>query len=111
MFERRQRGDAPARRALQVALLDQIRLDHVFDGVALFADAGGDVVQADRAAVKAVDHRFEQFAVHQIEAFGVHVEHDQGFLGNALVNGAVTFDIGIVAHAAQQTVGNARRAA
>ena len=51
---RREGRDAPARRALQVALLDQIRLDHVFDRRALFADRGGDVVEADRAAADGV---------------------------------------------------------
>jgi hypothetical protein len=42
------RGHAPARRALQIALLDQVGFEHVLDGVALFADGGGEVVHADR---------------------------------------------------------------
>ena len=37
------RGHAPARGALQKALLNQIRLDHVFNGVGGFADGGGHV--------------------------------------------------------------------
>src|SRR5690349_8067212 len=36
-------GHAPALRALQVALLDQVRLEHVLDGVALLADRRGQV--------------------------------------------------------------------
>src|SRR4051812_14608330 len=39
---RGERRDAPARRALQEALLDQVRLDHVLNRVALFADRRGD---------------------------------------------------------------------
>jgi hypothetical protein len=69
--ERRRRGDATARRALQVALLDQIRLDHVLDGVALLADGRGDVVEAHGSAVEAMDHGFEHLAVHHVEAEGV----------------------------------------
>ena len=49
-----QGGDAPARCALQKALLDQVGLNHVFDGFALLGNTGGDVVQANRAAIKAV---------------------------------------------------------
>ena len=59
----RQRGDAPARGALQVALLDQVGLDHVFDGVALLADAGSDVVQPHRATVETVDHGLHRAAL------------------------------------------------
>jgi hypothetical protein len=78
---RRQRGDAPARCALQVALLDQVGLDHVFNGVALFANAGGNVVQPHRAAVKAVDHGLQQLAVHQVKALRVHIQHGQRLVG------------------------------
>jgi hypothetical protein len=34
----------------------------------LFANAGGNVVQADRAALKAVNNGFAQFAVHHVKA-------------------------------------------
>ena len=50
----RQRGDPPARRALQVTLLNEVRLDHVFDGVALFADGRRHVVKADGRITQAV---------------------------------------------------------
>src|SRR6218665_261608 len=105
------RGDASARCALQETLLYQIGLDHVFDGAGFFANAGGDVVQPDGAAVEAVDHGFEQFAVHHVQALGVYVEHGQGALGNVLGDVAVGLDLGVVAHAPQQPVGDARRAA
>jgi hypothetical protein len=51
-------------------LLDQVGLDHVFDGVALFPNAGGNVVQPHRAAVKPVHQRLQKLAVHQVEACG-----------------------------------------
>ena len=49
-------GDSATRGALQVALLDQVRLDHILDGIALFAYSGGKVIHADRAAGKFLDH-------------------------------------------------------
>ena len=103
--------NAPARGALQVALLNQVRLDHVFNGVALFANAGGNVVQADRAAIEAVNHGLQQFAVHQVKALRVDIEHGQGLVRHVLGDAPVAFDLGIVAHPAQQAVGNAGRAA
>ena len=83
---RRQRRDPPARRALQVALLDQVGLDHVLDRARLLADRRGHVVQAHRAAVEAVDHRLEQLAVHHVEALRVDVEHRQRQLGERLAD-------------------------
>ena len=78
---RSQRRHPAARGALQEALLDQERLDHVLDRVALLADRRGDVVEADRAAVEAVDHRLEQLSVHHVEAVRVDVEHRQRQVG------------------------------
>jgi hypothetical protein len=73
---------APARRALQVALLDQVGLEHVLDGVARLADRGGEVVHADRAAAEFLQHGAEQLAVHDIEAEVVDVEHGQRGVGH-----------------------------
>jgi hypothetical protein len=75
------RRHTSARRALQVALLDQVGLQHVLDGVAGFADRGGQIVHADRAAVELVQHGFQQLAVHQVEADAIHVEHLQRGVG------------------------------
>jgi len=38
-------GDPAARRALQIALLDQIRLDHILDGAGLLTNARRNIVQ------------------------------------------------------------------
>jgi hypothetical protein len=105
------RRHASARRALQVALLDQVGFQHVLDGVARFADGGGEVVHADRAAAEFFQHGAEQLAVHDIEAEVVDVEHGQRRVGDGARDLAVGLDLGEVAHAAQQAVGNARRAA
>ena len=46
------RKHAAARRALDEALLDQIGLDDVLDGVARLGQAGGDRLDADRPAAE-----------------------------------------------------------
>ena len=68
-------GDAAARSSLQVALLDQEGLQHVLDGVALLADGSGQVVHADRAAVELLQNRLNEFAVHDVEAGTVDIQH------------------------------------
>lgn len=77
-----QRGDAPARGALQVALLDQVGLDHILNGFALFTNARSNVVQPNRAAVKAVNDRLQQLAVHQIEPLRIDIEHGERAVGD-----------------------------
>src|SRR5688572_31157155 len=54
---RGERGDAAARRALEVALLDQVRLEHVLDGVGFLAHRVRQVVEPYWAAAELLDHR------------------------------------------------------
>ena len=104
--------DHPATRgALQQTLLDQVGFDHVLDGVADLADGGRDVVQSHRTATEALDDGFEEIAVHDVQPDRVHVEHAQGVVGHAAGDAAVGADLGVVPHPAEQSVGNARRAA
>ena len=79
----RQRRDPPAQRALQKALLDQIGFDDVLDRARFLANGGGNVLQADRAAVETVHDGFQQLAVHQVEALRVDVQHRECLVGDA----------------------------
>src|SRR5881392_510969 len=106
-----ERGDAPAQRPLQVALLDEEGLEHVLDGFGVLADGMREVVEADRAAGELLDHREQQLAVHEVEPEHVDVEHLERGLGDRLGHGAVRLHLRVVAHAAQDPVGDARRAA
>jgi len=55
-------GHASALRALQVALLDEVRLEHVLDGIALLADRRGKVLDPDRATREFLDDGEEPLA-------------------------------------------------
>ena len=59
--------DAPARRAHEQALLDEVRLAHVLERVALLGAGGGERLDADRAAVELLDDRAQQRAVELVE--------------------------------------------
>src|SRR5690554_7212422 len=51
---------APARGTDQIALLDQVGLDHVLEGAALFAQGGSERIHADRAAIEVLDDQAQQ---------------------------------------------------
>ena len=111
MAVRRERRHAAARRALQIALLDEIGLEHILDGLGILADRMREVLQTDGAAREFLDHGEEQLAVHDVEPERVDIEHLERGFGDALRDAAVGFHLGVIAHAAQQAVGDARRAA
>lgn len=98
-------------RALQIALLDQVRLDHVFDGIGRFADGGGEIVQPDRATAEFFQNCAEQLAIHEVKAEGVDIEHAQRGIRHGEGDVSFRLDFGIIAHPAQQAVGDAGRAA
>src|SRR5205823_14748252 len=74
----RKRGSDPAAiGALEESLLDQERLEHVLDRVALLADRGREIVDADRSAGELVEYAAQKLPVHHVQARRVDVEHRQ----------------------------------
>jgi hypothetical protein len=73
--------------------------------------AAATLSRPDRAAVEAVDDGLEELPVHDVEAVQVDIEHGQGSVGERLGDRAVALDVGEVADAAQQPVGDPWRAA
>ncbi len=105
-------GQQPAARgALDEALLDQIRLDDVFDGVARLRQRRGDGVDADRTAAVVERDIGEITPVHGVEPRGIDFERRQRAVGDLAVDRLRAVDMGEVAHAPQQTPRDARRAA
>ena len=104
---------ASARRPIEKADLNQVRLVDVLDGVRLLGNRRRQAVDDDRAAVEFVDDRPEQATIAHVEAEGVHVE--QGC--SAAVGDLHRDTLGPPASAksrtaqAEQAVRDARRAA
>ena len=110
--EARRGRAAPARRALEEAALEQIRLVDVLDRVRLLADRDRERREPDRAAAEALADR----------AAGSRGRGGRGPRGRPRAGRAprpaapasiapVAAHLGVVAHALEQPVGDARRAA
>src|SRR5688572_9713240 len=91
--------------------LQQVRLDHVLERVALLAHRGRDGVDADGAAFVHLDHRAEELAVLLVEAALVDLRELQRLLGNRQRQLALSLDGGVIARTSQEPVCDARRAA
>ena len=76
------------------ALLDQVGLDHVFDGTPLLAYGRCQAVHPHRATVEFADHRLQQASVHHVEAGVVHVEHGKGRIRHLDGEPPVGLDLG-----------------
>src|SRR5438132_5633584 len=63
--------DAAAISPLQKALVDEKRLEHVLDGVALLADCGRQIVDAHRSTAELVEDALQKVAVHDVETRGI----------------------------------------
>ena len=103
-------GYAALRRAVEEAELEQVRLVDVLDRLDLFADHRGDGRAADRAGRELLDDGREEAAVGGVEALVVDVHRVHRRLASRGADAAVASDLGVVAHAAQQAVDDARRA-
>src|ERR1019366_8225344 len=95
--------------AVQKADLDQKGLVDFFDGVGLLGEHGAQRIQAYRAALVLLDDGEQKFAVDFVEAVAVNFEHAERRLGGGQIDGAGGTHLGVVAHAAQQAVGDAWR--
>ena len=83
---------------------------HVLDRLRLFRQRGGDGVESHRTALELQDHVFEQPPVQGLEPYLVHLEHSQGDPGQVYRRAAIATHLRVIAHPAQEAVGDARRA-
>src|SRR6266702_3677898 len=104
-------GHAPARGAVDQADLHEVGLVHLFDGVFFFGEHGGERAEADGAAGIFIEQREHEIAVHFVEALGVDAQHLQGFLRDRARDAPGRAHFRKIARAAQQAIGDARRAA
>ncbi len=107
-----QRGNhPPARRALQEAELEQIRLVDVFDRVRLLAERDRERREADGPALELVRDRVEQIAVDALEADVVHFEQLEGLGRDVQRDLTAVTNLGDVSDAPEDPICHSRRAA
>jgi hypothetical protein len=113
VLARQARRDASPRRAGQEALVDQERLDDVFERALVLADGGGERLEPDRAAVELLEQGAQQGEIEAVEAGGVDLEALERETGPRAVDQRArsAVDLGEVAHPAQQAVRDPRRSA
>src|ERR671924_1001372 len=103
------RGDATPRCALEEPELEQVRLVDVLDGVGLLSDGGSERRQAHRTAAELLDHRRQDRQVELVESPLVDLEQLEAGASDVARDAAVVTDLGEVADAPKQAVGDARR--
>ena len=102
-----QGGDfASAGSAFQESFFDQVGLVDLLDRAGIFAEGCGDGGQSDGASVEFLDDGVENLVVDLVEAIAVDVEGFEGIAGDVDVDVARPLDLGEVADAAQQGVGD-----
>ena len=83
----------------------QVGFANLFHGGGFFADGNGEGGYPDGTAAMAFDEGGEDGTVEPVEAHGVHVEHDEGGADGLEVDVAGAVNVGVVADAAKQPVG------
>ena len=105
------RDTAPARRAVEKADLHQIRLIDILQRDRLLADGRRQRLQPDRASAESRHNAAQHAPVDRIQSKLVDFQRAQGGVRRLLRDDAVELHLREIAHAAQQAVGDARRAA
>jgi hypothetical protein len=92
-------------------MLHEEWLVHFFDRIRIFADGCTNRVQANRSAIELLDDRPNDARIHVVEAERVDVEQRERLVRDVLGDHAVSLHLRVVTHAAEQAVGDPRRAA
>src|SRR5438132_4389371 len=103
--------DAAARRALDEAELEEIRLVDVLDRLLLLAEGDGERGETDGPAAELDRDRLEQLAIGPLEADRVDLVEVERLQGDLERDRALVPHLGDVAYAAQDPVCDARRSA
>lgn len=102
---------ASARGTFDESFLDEVGLIDILDGAGIFAHGGSDCIESDRSAAELIDDGGEEFVIYLIETESIDIQRLEGILGDVEIDGTVTFDLGEIAHASQEGVGDTGRTA
>ena len=105
------RCDAPPRRPLQEARLNEVRLVQVFERPPVFTEGRRDRVDPDRSAAELLDDGCEDATVELVETVLVHLETSERLPCRHEIDLRFAGDLGEVAEPTEQPVGDAWRAA
>src|SRR5262245_42059859 len=100
----------PIRTAHDVPDLQQNRLDDLGERFGLVIDRGGNGLEPHRPTAVLVDDRREESAVQPIQPHRIHAFPIERVGGDGCADHSVAPDLTVVPDAAEQTVGDARRA-
>src|SRR6266571_4475104 len=110
MLVSKARHNTPSWSTRNEAKLQQVWLVHILNCLRIFAGAGGQRIQPDRATIELLDDRQQQVAIGLIETDMVNLQRIQGRLSYFPRNHAVGSYLRIVTHALEQAVHDTRRA-
>ena len=105
------RGHASLGGAFEVALHDEEGLVGLLDGVRLLAHGDGDCGEAHGATAELEADGLEYLDVHLVEAVGVYLQEAEGIDRDLLGDEVVGLHLSVVAHAAEEVVGDTGGAA
>ena len=94
-------SDASARRPREESFLQEIRLADILERNALFADAGGEGIQADRAAFVLLHDGQELVTVKFVESGFVDFQTIKGVARDLCIDDALSFYLSKIAHAVE----------
>src|SRR5919201_1495571 len=95
-------------RPLQIALLEQVGLVDVLDGLGFLAHRRGERLESDGTAAELLGDGAEEAAVLVVESLVVDLERSEGLARHGKRDDAVVPDLSVVADALQPAVGDAR---
>jgi hypothetical protein len=104
-------GDPALGGAFQVTFHDEVGFVDFLQGVGFFPDGDSERMDSNGTATEFHHEGFEDALVHFIQAILIDLEHREGFVGDGLGDLAIRSDLGVIAHASQQVVGDAGGAA
>ena len=104
-------GNTTARGSGNESFLQEVGLVDITDGVGFLPDRRSKGLDSARTAVELVDYRGENRAVHLVKATRIDLKQLRRAQGHFAGHHRQLIDLGKIAHAPQQPVGDPRRPA